>query len=72
MTNNSSDSLSLMGMADRGMLPKVLGRRTKSGAPLVATLLSASGVVFLGFLPFGAIVEILNSLYVSVCDCTCV
>jgi hypothetical protein len=47
------------------MLPKVLGRRTKSGAPLVATLLSASGVVFLGFLPFGAIVEILNSLYVS-------
>ncbi|KAG5178672.1 amino acid permease-domain-containing protein [Tribonema minus] len=60
----SSDSMQLMGMADRGMVPKVLGRRTKSGSPLVATLLSATGVLLLGFLSFSAIVEILNSLYV--------
>lgn len=60
----SSDSLLLMGMADRGMVPKILGRRSKHGTPIVATCLSATGIVFLGFLSFTAIIEILNTLYI--------
>lgn len=55
-----------MGMAERGMLPLALAKRSSSrygGAPIPATLLSATGILFLSFLDFNQLVEILNCLY---------
>ncbi|CAN0121812.1 unnamed protein product [Phaeothamnion confervicola] len=59
----SSDSLQVMGMAERGMLPARFAVRGKYGMPLLGTIASSMGVFFLGFLSFTAIVEILNFLY---------
>ena len=52
-----------MGMAEKGLLPKLLAYRSKHGTPLPAILLSATGVLALGFLQFTEIIELLNFLY---------
>ncbi|XP_020594989.1 polyamine transporter PUT1-like, partial [Phalaenopsis equestris] len=59
----SSDSYQIMGMAERGMLPEVLGKRSKHGTPVIGILLSASGVVLLSWLSFQEIVAAENFLY---------
>ena len=50
-------------MADRGILPKFLGERNKHGSPTYGVLLSASGVVCLGWLSFSQVVDMLNLLF---------
>lgn len=50
-------------MADRGILPKVLGRRSQYGTPTYGILMSASGVFCLCWLSFSQVVEMLNLLY---------
>jgi amino acid transporter len=51
----SSDSFQLLGMAERGMLPEIFGKRSRYGIPLTGILFSASGVYFLYC--FGMIME---------------
>ncbi len=60
----SSDSLQVMGMAHRGMLPKVLGKTNRYNTPTSAILISGVGMCSLAFLDLTELVEILNHLYV--------
>ena len=50
-------------MADRGILPKFLGERNVYGSPTYGVLLSASGVICLGWLSFSEVVDMLNLLF---------
>lgn len=59
----ASDAFQLMGMAERGMLPAALGRRSRFGTPTLAYVLSASGVILLSAFSFLEVIEILNFLY---------
>ncbi len=60
----SSDSLQVMGMAHRGMLPSVLGKTNRYNTPTSAILLSGVAMCSLAFLDLTQLVEILNQLYV--------
>ncbi|CAK7329450.1 unnamed protein product [Dovyalis caffra] len=59
----SSDSFQLLGMAERGMLPEIFGKRSRYGTPLTGILFSASGVFLLSWLSFQEIVAAENFLY---------
>ncbi|GBG79992.1 hypothetical protein CBR_g30253 [Chara braunii] len=59
----SSDSFQLLGMAERGMLPKAFARRSQHNTPTLAIGCSATGIVLLSWLNFEEIVELLNFLY---------
>ncbi|KAM1784417.1 hypothetical protein ACFX15_036696 [Malus domestica] len=59
----SSDSFQLLGMAERGMLPKFFGKRSCHGTPEIGILFSASGVILLSWLSFHDIVAAENLLY---------
>ncbi|TKY50728.1 polyamine transporter [Spatholobus suberectus] len=63
VTEMSSDSFQLLGMAERGMLPEFLAQRSRYGTPLVGILFSASGVILLSWLSFQEIVAAENFLY---------
>ncbi|XP_042006872.1 probable polyamine transporter At1g31830 isoform X1 [Salvia splendens] len=63
VTEMSSDSFQLLGMAERGMLPEFFARRSRHGTPLVGILFSASGVLLLSWLSFQEIVAAENFLY---------
>ncbi len=60
----ASDSFQLMGMADRGQLPRFLARRSRYDTPTYGIALSSIGVIALGGMDFTAIVEMVNVLYV--------
>eukprot|EP00755_Sulcionema_specki_P028148 Sspe_Gene.89280::Locus_61074_Transcript_1_1_Confidence_1.000_Length_1660::g.89280::m.89280 len=59
----SSDSFQVMGMAERGMLPSLLTKRSRHGTPTRAIFLSTVGIIVLGVFSFEEIVEMLNFLY---------
>lgn len=59
----SSDAWQVAGMADKGILPSFLSTRNKYGSPTYGVLLSALGVVALGWLAFGEVIEMLNLVY---------
>lgn len=59
----SSDSFQLLGMAERGFLPKALGRRSKHDTPTIGIILSSLGVLSLSTFNFLQIVELLNIVY---------
>ncbi|KAD6453791.1 hypothetical protein E3N88_08497 [Mikania micrantha] len=63
VTEMSSDSFQLLGMAERGMLPEFFAKRSRYGTPLIGILFSASGVVLLSQLSFQEIVAAENFLY---------
>jgi hypothetical protein len=50
-------------MADRGIIPKVMGTRNAFGTPTYGIILSASGVLVLAWLSFSEVIEMLNILY---------
>jgi amino acid transporter len=50
-------------MADRGILPRVLGHRSKHGTPTYGILMSASGVMCLCWMSFAEVIDMLNVLY---------
>ena len=50
-------------MADRGIIPKVMGTRSKHNTPSYGILISASGVILLGWLSFSQVIDLLNLLY---------
>jgi amino acid transporter len=59
----SSDAWQVAGMADRGILPNILGKRNEYGAPTYGVLLSATGVIVLGWMSFSEVVDMLNLLF---------
>ena len=59
----SSDAFQLMGMADRGYLPKVLGKRSKHGTPTYGILIGTLIVVFMGVSDMSSLIEMLNFSY---------
>ena len=59
----SSDSFQLLGMAERGMLPKFFGKRSHRGTPMIEILISASSVLLLSLFSFQEIVAANNILY---------
>eukprot|EP00873_Tetraselmis_striata_P018488 jgi/Tetstr1/438752/TSEL_027261.t1 len=59
----SSDSYQLLGMSERGMLPKILSRRSRHGTPTLGLLLSSLGVLIMISFEFMQIVEMLNVVY---------
>lgn len=63
VTEMSSDSFQLLGMAERGMLPEFFAKRSRYGTPLVGILFSASGVLLLSWMSFQEIVAAENFLY---------
>ncbi|KVH95115.1 probable polyamine transporter At1g31830 isoform X1 [Cynara cardunculus var. scolymus] len=63
VTEMSSDSFQLLGMAERGMLPEFFAKRSRYGTPSIGILFSASGVILLSWLSFQEIVAAENFLY---------
>ncbi|KAM0934463.1 putative amino acid/polyamine transporter I [Dioscorea sansibarensis] len=63
VTEMSSDSYQLLGMAERGMLPSFFGKRSRYGTPIVGILFSASGVILLSWMSFQEIIAAENFLY---------
>ena len=59
----SSDSFMLLGMADRGYLPKVYKQRSKYGTPTAGIITGAIVIISMGWADFGQLVEILNANY---------
>jgi amino acid transporter len=59
----SSDAWQIAGMADRGILPSFLGERNVHGSPTYGILLSASGVICLGWMSFSEVIDMLNLLF---------
>ncbi|GIL60391.1 hypothetical protein Vafri_14994 [Volvox africanus] len=59
----ASDSYQVQGMAERGFLPRALGRRSRYGTPVYGILLSSLGVLCLAYKSFEEIVTMLNAIY---------
>jgi amino acid transporter len=59
----SSDSWQIAGMAERGILPKVLGKRSVHDTPIYGILISASGVLCLCWMSFSEVIDMLNLLF---------
>ena len=59
----SSDSWQIAGMADRGILPKALGVRSRFDTPVIGILLSSIGIFFLCWMSFEEVIDMLNLLY---------
>lgn len=63
VTEMSTDSYQLLGMAERGMLPEFFAKRSDHGTPLIGILFSASGVFLLSWMSFQEILAADNFLY---------
>ena len=59
----SSDAFHLMGMADRGYIPKVLGTRSIHGTPTYGILIGTLIVVVMGVSDMSSLIEMLNFSY---------
>ncbi|EFJ45190.1 amino acid carrier 4, partial [Volvox carteri f. nagariensis] len=59
----ASDSYQVQGMAERGFLPRALGRRSRYGTPVYGIVLSSLGVLCLAWKTFTEIVTMLNAIY---------
>ena len=59
----SSDSYQVLGMAQRGYLPRAFAARSLYGTPVVGIALSSIGVVSMLLFSFGEIIEMLNAAY---------
>lgn len=59
----SSDSYQLMGMAERGHLPKIFAKRSKFGTPTVGIIVGILVIVLMSMADFIQLVELLNFNY---------
>jgi L-asparagine transporter-like permease len=59
----SGDAYQLMGMADRGLIPKVFSKRSRFGTPTNGILVGTFVIFCLGVAEFDALVEMLNFAY---------
>ena len=56
----SADSMQLQGMADRGQIPSVFGRRSRHDTPTYSLLIGLAVILLLVPFPFGFIIELSN------------
>ena len=59
----SSDAFQLMGMADRGHLPKIFSKRSRYGTPTYGLILGAGVIVCMGVSDLDTLIEMLNFNY---------
>jgi amino acid transporter len=59
----SADSFQLMGMADRGFVPKIFGIRSRHGTPTYGILLGVTVIVAMGHFNLDKLIELLNFNY---------
>jgi amino acid transporter len=59
----SADAFQLMGMADRGYLPKLFSTRSRHGTPTYGILLGTATIVFMGTSNLATLIEMLNFNY---------
>jgi len=59
----SSDAFQLMGMADRGHLPKLFSKRSRHGTPTFGLILGTAVIVVMGVSDLDQLVEMLNFNY---------
>lgn len=59
----SSDAFQLMGMAERGYLPKIFQTRSKYGTPTAGIVFNTIVIVIFSCADFGQLLELLNSVY---------
>jgi amino acid transporter len=59
----SGDAYQLMGMGDRGLVPKIFSKRSKFGTPTYGIMLGTVVIIILSVASFDAIVEMLNFAY---------
>ena len=53
-----SDSFQLMGMAERGLLPKIFAHKSRHGTPTCAIVLSSCCCVVLATFDFSELIEV--------------
>lgn len=63
LSEMSSDAFQLMGMADRGLIPKVFATRSRFGTPTYGILLGTIFIIAMSVADFSALVEMLNFNY---------
>lgn len=59
----SGDAFQLLGMGERGLVPKLFAKRSKFGTPTYGILLGTAVIIVLSMASFDAIVEMLNFAY---------
>jgi amino acid transporter len=59
----SGDAYQLMGMSDRGLIPKVFTRRSRFGTPVNGILLNTFVIIAISVAEFEELVEMLNFAY---------
>jgi amino acid transporter len=59
----SADAFQLMGMADRGHIPKIFSKRSKHGTPTNGIILGAAVIIVMGVSDFDSLIEMLNFNY---------
>jgi amino acid transporter len=59
----SADAFQLMGMADRGYLPKILGKRSRHGTPTYGIMIGTAIIVVMGVSDLEGLIEMLNFNY---------
>jgi len=59
----SSDAFQLMGMADRGHLPKIFSKRSRHGTPTYGIILGTAVIVVMGASDLDTLIEMLNFNY---------
>ncbi|KAL3816742.1 hypothetical protein ACHAXA_002228 [Cyclostephanos tholiformis] len=59
----SSDAFKIMGMAERGYLPKIFASRSKFGTPKAGIILNTIVIIAFSCANFGQLLELLNSVY---------
>mmetsp|Transcript_11552 Transcript_11552/g.24362 ORF Transcript_11552/g.24362 Transcript_11552/m.24362 type:complete len:334 (+) Transcript_11552:1-1002(+) len=59
----SADAFRLMGMAERGYLPKIFQKRSKRGAPTTGIITGTIVILIFGCADFGTLLELLNANY---------
>ena len=58
----SSDSFQLMGMAERGLLPKAFAHKSRYGTPTYAIVLGSCCCIFLATFDFSELIEVSTDL----------
>lgn len=59
----SADAFQLMGMADRGHIPKLFSKRSKFGTPTNGIILGTAVIIVMGTSDFDSLIEMLNFNY---------
>jgi amino acid transporter len=60
----TADTFQLLGMAERGLIPKIFAKRSPYGTPTFAILVSSVIIAFFSFFDFTELVEMVNFLYI--------